>query len=112
MLVAIVGSRSLSPDDKAIARHLPGDTTGIISGGAIGVDRAAAQYARSHNLTLREFLPDYEIYGRRAPLVRNQSIVDQADYLLAFWDGKSKGTAHTIGIAKKKGIPIKIVRRK
>ena len=39
MVVAIVGSRSLNPDDATIAKHLPKDTTEIVSGGARGVQR-------------------------------------------------------------------------
>jgi predicted Rossmann fold nucleotide-binding protein DprA/Smf involved in DNA uptake len=110
MKVAIVGSRTLSPSDELIARHLPAGTTTIVSGGAKGVDEAAARYAESHGLALIECLPNYDRHGGRAPLVRNQIIVDTAAHIIAFWDGKSTGTMHTVGLAKKAGKPVVVVR--
>ncbi len=110
MMVAIVGSRSLRLSDDQIAPHVPNGVTGIVSGGASGVDQDAARYAKARGIPLREFLPDYERYGRRAPLVRNKLIVKEADYLIAFWDGHSRGTMHTAGLASNKGIPFQVVR--
>ena len=34
---------------------------------------------------------------------------DFNDVLLAFWDGKSKGTKHMIDYANKKGLMVKVV---
>ncbi len=59
----------------------------IVSGGAAGVDTSARAYALSHNLKLTEFLPEYQKYGRAAPLKRNLSIIEYSDLVLAFWDG-------------------------
>ena len=36
-------------------------------------------------------------------------MVDIADGVIAFWDGKSKGTKNTIELSKQKNIPVKIV---
>ena len=47
------------------------------------------------------FLPEYERYGRAAPIVRNKKIVDYADKVIAFWDGNSKGTLSVIKYAEK-----------
>ena len=82
MKIAIVGSRSLS--NIAIDGHIPEETTEIVSGGAVGVDRCAAEYAKSRGLVLAEFLPQYERYGRAAPIVRNERIVDYADRVIVF----------------------------
>ena len=49
------------------------------------------------------FLPEYERYGRAAPIVRNKQIVDYADKIVAFWDGSSKGTLSVIRYAQKLG---------
>ena len=108
MRVAIVGSRSLTISN--LGNFLPENTTEIISGGARGIDTCAREYALSNGIPLREFLPDYERYGRRAPLVRNFSIVDHADYVLAFWDGKSRGTVHTLRYCIEKNLPHRIVK--
>lgn len=109
MKVAIVGSRSISSVD--IGGHLAGlgEVSAIVSGGARGVDTLAAGYARSHGLELIEFLPDYARYGRRAPLVRNIQIVEAADVVIAFWDGRSRGTAYTIREARKRGKEVRVV---
>ena len=62
--------------------YLPCDTTEIILGGAKGVD--TRDYALSHNLKITKYLPDYEKYGRAAPLKRNITIIQNADLELAF----------------------------
>ena len=67
-------------------------------------------YALEHGMKLTEFLPNYEKYGRIAPLKRNITIIENADMVLAFWDGKSRGTKFTIDKAKPRGIPVQIIR--
>ena len=56
-----------------------------------------------------EFLPEYARYGRAAPLKRNQSIADYADEGIAFWDGKSKGTADSIRRFERLGKKITVI---
>lgn len=107
MKLAIIGSRESPPID--IAAHLKYIPDTIVSGGARGVDTYAREFAKNHNLNLIEFLPEYEKYGRRAPLIRNRLIVENCDCVLAFWDGKSRGTKYTIDLAKELGKPVKIV---
>lgn len=94
MKAAVIGSRSLTVDD--LGKYLPEGTTEIISGGAKGIDACAREYAVSHGIKLTEFLPEYKKYGRNAPLLRNISIIERADVVLAFWDGKSRGTKFVI----------------
>ena len=65
------------------------------------MDRLAREYALSHGIKLTEFLPEYERYGRAAPLKRNEQIAEYADMALVFWDGRSKGTAHTVSLFRK-----------
>ena len=100
MKIAIVGSRSITVNN--LGDYLPENTTEIVSGGAIGVDRSARNYAKTHNIKLKEFLPEYERYGRSAPLKRNLQIIDYADEVIAFWDGMSHGTRFVIENCKKK----------
>ena len=90
MKVAVIGSRGLTVSN--LGDYLPCDTTEIISGGAKGVDTCARDYALSHGIKITEYLPEYKKYGRAAPLKRNITIIQNADLVLAFWDGKSKGT--------------------
>lgn len=107
MKVAVIGSRNLVVDD--LSKYLPTDTDEIVSGGAKGIDACAAGYAKSHGLKLTEFKPDYERFNRGAPLKRNITIIEYADRVLAFWDGKSKGTKFVIEECKKRGIPVEVI---
>ena len=101
MRVAIIGSRTLQISD--LEQYLPPQTTAIISGGAKGIDTCARIYAQQH--CTNRILPECEKYGRRAPLVRNDRILEAADFIVIFWYGKSKGTAYMLCQCRKKHIP-------
>ena len=73
MVLGIAGSRSLNqplPDEL-----MPPYIDKIISGGARGIDRCARNYALERHICIIEILPEYELYGRRAPLLRNDWII-------------------------------------
>ncbi len=106
MRVAVIGSRGLYV--RHLEKYLPEETTEIVSGGAKGIDRCAREYALAHHIKLTEFLPEYDKYGRAAPLKRNLTIIQNADVVLAFWDGASHGTKYVIDNCRKMGIPIKV----
>ena len=109
MKIAIIGSRKISVSD--IGRYIS-NAEEIVSGGAKGVDSCVAEYARENGLRLTEFLPQYQQYGRAAPIVRNKQIVEYADTVLAFWDGVSKGTSFTIHYCEKIGKPCIVISTK
>ncbi len=106
MKVAVVGSRDIVIDN--LNEYLPPDVDEIITGGAKGVDDCARKCAEELGIKYKEFLPEYNKYGRAAPIIRNKLIVEYADTVIAFWNGKSKGTMSTIEIAKKLGKPISV----
>ena len=106
MKVAVIGSRNLKVDD--LGKYLPEGVTEIVSGGARGVDTCAREYALANEIKLTEFLPEYDKYGRGAPLRRNITIIEYADLVLAFWDGSSRGTKYVIDNCKKRGVPVKV----
>ena len=83
MKVAIIGSRSLSID---ISKYIPAGTTEIISGGAKGIDALAEKYADENNIPKLIINPEYEKYGKVAPLKRNKTIVENADMVIAIWE--------------------------
>ena len=99
MKVAVIGSRSLNIDN--IGKYLPEGVTEIVSGGAKGIDSCVREYAKKNGIKLTEFLPEYSKYGRGAPLRRNLEIIAYADEVVAFWDGKSRGTKFVIDNCKK-----------
>ena len=105
MKVAVIGSRGMHIEN--LGDYLPQNTEEIISGGAKGIDTDARNFARLNNIPLVEFLPEYSKYKKGAPLKRNIQIAEYADIVIAFWDGKSKGTKFMIDYCNKKGIEIK-----
>jgi len=80
----------------------------IVSGGAKGADTLAEKFAEEFNLDMEVYLPDWNQNGKIAGFLRNQTIIDNADAVIAFVVNKSKGTLDSIIKAKKKGIPVYI----
>ncbi len=108
MKLAIVGSRALTCID--ISPHVPDGVIEIISGGAIGVDTLAQIYADTHRIPKHIIRPQYDKYpAKLAPLMRNELIALRCDSLLAFWDGKSRGTLHIINLARALGKPVTMI---
>lgn len=120
MRVAIVGSRrfrDLSLVRDYVKRLPAGDT--VVSGGASGVDSVAEYSAKFSGYPVITFpvdksgLPPYGTeesrieYARRA-YRRNQLIAENCDRLVAFWDGKSGGTADVIRRAEALGKPVEV----
>ena len=99
MKVAVIGSRNININN--ICEYLPNNITEIVSGGAKGVDTLAKEFAIKNNIKITEFLPEYNKFGRAAPLKRNDQIIEYADEVVAIWNGKSKGTEYVIKKCKK-----------
>ena len=114
MNVGVVGSRSFN-DYPLLEKTLNNiienkeDVT-IVSGGASGADSWAEVYSIKHNCQLKVFEAEWDKYGKKAGMIRNKTIVEESDLIVAFWDGQSKGTANTIQEAKKQNVDVKIVR--
>ncbi len=104
--LGVVGSRSFTDYSFMCGILKWYDIEMIVSGGATGADSLAIKYAVEHNLPYKEFLPDWNLYGKRAGYLRNELIIHNSDEVIAFWDGKSKGTKHSIDIAESLGKPI------
>ena len=81
----------------------------ILSGHAKGTDTLAEYYASETGIKLEIFPANWDEYGKSAGFIRNAEMINKADALIAFWDGKSKGTKHAIDLAKKKNIRVVIV---
>ena len=123
MKLAIVGSRTF--DDygklvKIVGTYFPFNSYymlhtsefgeyEIVSGGAKGADSLAKQYAQNCDIKYTEFPALWEIHGKAAGFIRNGQIINYCDMVLAFWDGKSRGTEHCINLAKQAKKPTLIV---
>jgi len=73
-----------------------GKITEIVSGAARGVDRDGEYYAKCNKLPVKQFIPNWNEYGKAAGMIRNSDMARYADALVAVWDGKSKGTKNMI----------------
>lgn len=105
MHVAIVGGRdypALEDVQEFVVKYIPDGTT-VVSGGAPGVDTVAVLAALECGLDTVVLRPDWKRFGNSAGFRRNKDIVKQSDFVIAFWDGTSKGTLHTINLARKAG---------
>lgn len=105
MRVAVIGSRNLLVN---VAEYIPVETTQLISGGALGIDTLAERWADAHNIPKLIIRPEYDTYGRAAPIRRNETIVEVADMVVAIWDGRSRGTKFAIEYAQKIGKPVRV----
>lgn len=106
MNIAIVGSREFDNYDNLrqvmyLLYPSPEMITSIVSGGARGADKLAERFAAEHGLPVQVFKADWDTWDVRAGYMRNITIVNTADEVVAFWNGKSKGTRHTIDLAEK-----------
>ena len=74
----------------------------IVSGGARGADTLAEKFANEFGFKTVIYKPDWDLYGKRAGFIRNAKIVDACDILFAFQINKSRGTQHSIDLAREK----------
>jgi len=103
--VAIIGGRDFDQKEflfeKVLSIVQNHHVSLIISGGAKGADTLAKQFALHHEIPFQEYLPQYHLYpGKIAPLKRNEQIVNACDILVAFPCCNSKGTWHTLSLAR------------
>ena len=82
----------------------------IICGEAKGADSLGKRYAQEKGLETMSFPAQWDKYGKSAGYRRNEEMGAVADALVAFWDGKSKGTKHMIDYMLKLGKKVKVVR--
>ncbi len=116
--IVIAGSRGF--EDYALLEHtldhilkVQTEAVELVSGHAKGADLLAETYAKENGLPIRIIKPDWKAYRRAAGPIRNRQMLDYAKeespLVVAFWDGKSKGTRNTIETAKSLGIPVKTI---
>jgi len=80
----------------------------IISGDCRGADMIGLRYATENNMTFEVYNADWIHFGKAAGPLRNRHMAEVCDYVICFWDGKSKGTFSMIQEAKKLNKPLRI----
>lgn len=111
MLLVIAGSRTAKESHvrQALMRcPWTKDITRVISGTAHGADKFGEKFAKENNIEVIQFPADWDKYGMSAGPRRNREMAENADALLAVWDGISKGTHSMLNYAKKYGLKIMI----
>jgi hypothetical protein len=109
--IGVVGSRSFN-DYELLKRTLDeylGKVWVIVSGGAKGADSLGEKWARENNIKTCIYKADWAEHGKAAGMIRNVDIVKDSDLIIAFWDGLSRGTEHSINLAKKMDKEVKII---
>lgn len=91
-----------------------GNNICIVSGGAKGADTLAERYAKEHGLEFIKFPAKWDEYGNKAGFIRNEKMhnyISQHEHrgCVLFWDGKSKGTKHSIALSKKYENQLRII---
>jgi hypothetical protein len=111
MKVIIAGSRDLDCHlvVDALWRLCPNVISEVVSGGALGADLGGEYWANLRNIPIKTFRANWSFYGKSAGPKRNGVMADYADYLIAFWDGRSRGTKDMITQMQGRGKPYMII---
>lgn len=81
----------------------------VLCGEARGADALGKRWAQSKGIAVESYPADWDAHGKRAGFLRNKLMAENATHLVAFWDGKSKGTKHMIDYANAKGLKVRVV---
>lgn len=117
-VVAIIGSRSCPEGEPGLALLnevmfpilAANPDIIVVSGGARGADRVAEQWAKSWRMPVLVMKAHWDLYGKQAGFIRNRKIIEAVDEVVAIWDGHSRGTAHSLQIAKSLNKPITVIK--
>lgn len=108
MKVIIAGGRDITDYELVLSAVSESqfDITEVVSGGASGVDTLAIVFAMENNIPSQTFMANWTKYGNAAGPIRNRLMADNAEALIAIWDGKSRGTKNMIEEAKKRNLKV------
>lgn len=81
----------------------------IVSGAAKGADILGEKYAKERGYEIDSHPAKWDEFGKSAGYIRNKEMAQNADALMAFWDGKSRGTKHMIDLANKQGLKVIVI---
>lgn len=102
MKLLITGSKRITDFD--MTKYIPEDTECIITGENKGIEALAQKFADENNIEKHIFITENNAINKR-----NRSMVDEADAVLIFWDGKTKNTVNIADYASKKRKSLTVV---
>jgi hypothetical protein len=82
----------------------------IVSGMARGADSLALQYAKENSIPVKKFPANWDKDGNSAGYKRNVQMAEYADACVCFWNGKSKGTADMIRVARLYKLHVRVIK--
>lgn len=120
MRCIIAGSRNIRDANeiafaiKDAQKQWGKNITVVLSGAAAGVDSVAASLAKAAGIPVEDYPAPWNginpetnrPHGKGAGMYRNKQMIAKADYVIAVWDGKSKGTKNLIDEAQRSGLPV------
>ena len=110
--VIVAGSRSFN-DYKLLKERLDYYFSNvkpiIVCGEAKGADTLGKRYAEEKGYEIERHPALWDKHGKAAGPIRNLEMAENADALIAFWDGKSRGTQNMISIAKNKKMMNRVI---
>lgn len=103
MKVIIAGGRDFDNYDylSETMRNLNIIVSEVVCGGANGADALGKKWAEDNGIPVKMFPAEWDGYGKSAGFIRNHDMAEYADFLVAFWDGKSHGTKNMIDTMKR-----------
>jgi hypothetical protein len=115
MKVIVAGGRdfkdkaTLRAELNSLCKDVSREDMEIVCGMAKGADLLGYEVANDVGVKVVEFPANWGEHGKSAGPIRNKEMADYGDTLLAFWDGRSRGTKNMIDTATKQGLLVKVV---
>lgn len=112
MRTIVAGSRTIT-DYELIKKTLNQNKlmiSVVLSGRAQGPDLLGERWATEEEVPLELYPAQWKIQGKAAGFLRNIEMAKKADWLIAFWDGSSRGTNHMILTADQFGLLTTVIR--
>jgi len=109
MRCIIAGSRTVAKADVIEAMlqcPFTNEITVVVSGTARGADTFGEEWARSAARQVARYPADWNRHGKSAGFIRNRQMAENADALVAVWDGQSRGTANMIKEAEQRRLRV------
>lgn len=113
MRIIIAGSRNATEREvREALNRCPwiGFASAVVSGTASGADEYGERWASEQGIAISHFSAEWKRYGKRAGPIRNRLMSENAEGLVAVWDGKSRGTFSMIELALKRGLRVFVFR--